>query len=369
MKGAALGLLITTGLIFALGLVMIFNTSSAEILDQGLDLDTHRALIRQVLYALVGCALAWGAHVVGYRQVQRLCFLLLGFFTLLLILNFVPGIGVKVNGARRWIGLAGYTFQASEFVKLLLPACFVHAVLSQGGGEAVSLRNFLKIVAVLSVPTVLILIQPDHSTTAIIGVVLTTQCLLLGLRPKYWALPLLCLTIVGGAAASQSSYVSGRLRVYLDPTYDIRGRGHQPHQAKIAAGSGGLLGRGPGRSLQKLSYLPEAQNDYIAAIYAEEFGFLGVLALLILYMSFTLLGFLIAYQAADREGFLLACSLTFLISIQAFLNLGVVSGLLPSTGINLPLFSQGGSSLMANLVAIGVLIDIGFQSKRVAQPV
>jgi cell division protein FtsW len=152
--------------------------------------------------------------------------------------------------------------------------------------------------------------------------------------------------------------------VYLNPELDIRGRGHQPHQAKIAAGSGKLFGKGPGNSWQKLSYLPEAQNDYIAAIFAEEFGFVGMMGLIFLYMLFALLGFTIAYRCEDLGGLYLGVVVTFLVAFQAFLNLGVVSGILPSTGLNLPFFSQGGSSLIANLMGIGLLQSIAVNNKR-----
>jgi len=163
---------------------------------------------------------------------------------------------------------------------------------------------------------------------------------------------------MGGAVAYNMPHVHNRIQVYLHPELDLRGKGHQPHQAKIAAGSGKLLGRGLGESLQKFNYLPEARSDYIAAIYAEEMGFIGVLALIALYITMTACGLYIAIQSKEKGAFLLAATLTFLISIQAFLNLGIVSGLLPSKGMTLPFFSQGGSSLMVNLVVFFILLDI-----------
>lgn len=165
--------------------------------------------------------------------------------------------------------------------------------------------------------------------------------------------------------ASQLPYVTQRIQVYLHPELDLQGRGHQPYQAKIAAGSGGLLGKGLGESLQKLTYLPEAQNDYIAAIYAEEFGWVGMLFLILLYSLLVAWGYQMAMRAVDLEGFYVAATMTFLIGLQAFLNLAVVSGLIPSTGLNLPLFSQGGTSLVANLVLIGFLLSVDRQPKRV----
>jgi cell division protein FtsW len=162
-------------------------------------------------------------------------------------------------------------------------------------------------------------------------------------------------------------HVSSRIKVYLHPELDIRGRGHQPYQAKIAAGSGQLLGKGLGESMQKLNYLPEARSDYLAAIYAEEFGFVGVLGLISLYLVITFAGFFIAIKARDKIGFYLALIMTFLISFQAFLNLGVVSGLLPSKGITLPFFSQGGTSLIVNLMALFLVLSVAASSKEIKE--
>ena len=153
----------------------------------------------------------------------------------------------------------------------------------------------------------------------------------------------------------------------MNPEYDLRGKGHQPHQAKIAAGSGQMWGKGIGESLQKLEYLPEARSDYIAAIFAEECGFVGIMGLIFLYMLIGFCGFHIATSAQDIEGFYVASIFTFLICFQAFLNLGVVSGLLPSKGTNLPFFSQGGSSLLANMMAVSILLRVGCKSLLAAR--
>src|SRR3984885_7415827 len=147
------------------------------------------------------------------------------------------------------------------------------------------------------------------------------MCVMARIRFKYWALPLMVLMIIGSISAYHLPYVTARLKVYLHPELDLKGKGHQPYQAKIAAGSGGLLGKGPGNSWQKLSYLPEAQNDYIAAIYAEEFGFVGILLLILFYMFLAYIGFGIALQASDAAAVYLAGVVTFLICFQAFLNL------------------------------------------------
>jgi cell division protein FtsW len=343
--------------IFVVGLIMIFNTTSAEVLDHALAKSTHQALLKQMLYALGGIALVGIVWFFGYRQLLSWSPYLLAFFSLLLLLTLIPGIGREVNGSRRWIGIAGFSFQPSEFVKYIVPAYFIH-FLSQMDGKQLDLRAFLRLIGIAFIPIFLILIEPNNGTAGVIVLTLVVLCILARIQLKFWAFPLLVVGLLGAFSAYQLPYVTARLKVYLNPELDLRGKGHQPYQAKIAAGSGQLWGRGPGNSLQKLSYLPEAQNDYIAAIYAEEFGFVGITLLILLYMIIAYIGFYIAHTTPTKEGFYFAGVVTFLICFQAFMNLGVVSGLLPSTGLNLPFFSQGGTSLMANIMGVGLLMNI-----------
>lgn len=357
MNSSRLMLLLTAFTIFSFGLIMIFSTTSAEILDHELDKSTHQAIFKQVYYAMAGLALACCVIKFGYRNLLKYSTPLLIFFIFLLVLTLIPGIGKEVNGSRRWLNLAGLSFQPSEFVKYVIPAYFIHNFLQYQDKEF-TFRDFIKLVGILSIPMLLILVEPNNGTTAVIGMTLAVLFFLTRIHFRYWAWPLLGFALIGGIFASQLPYVSARLKVYLHPELDLKGKGHQPYQAKIAAGSGGLWGKGPGNSLQKLSYLPEAQNDYIAAIYAEEFGFMGMLSIITLYVILASIGFYIAFHCPNQGGFLLAFCATFLISFQAFLNLGVVSGLLPSTGLNLPLFSQGGSSLMANMTGLALLLNI-----------
>jgi cell division protein FtsW len=357
---ARFSLIIVTTLLFVMGLLMIFNTSSAEVLDLSLSRSTHQSLVRQIFYAMAGCIIAMALWVLGYRQVLRLSGFFLAVLTALLVLTLIPGVGHKVNGARRWIGFAGISFQPSEWVKFALPFYWVDRYLQQG---EITLPFFLKMGAVALVPLSLIMLQPNTGTCAVIGLTLMVVCFLTRVPFKYWGVPTLTVLLVGSALAYHMPHVSSRLRVYRNPELDIQGKGHQPRQSKIAAGSGQLLGKGPGRSLQKLSYLPEAQNDYIAAIFAEEYGFLGMLLLISLYTGIALIGFQAALFARDLAGFYMAAIIAFLISFQAFLNMGVVSGLLPSTGLNLPLFSQGGTSLVANIMALGLLLNIIAESE------
>jgi cell division protein FtsW len=356
MNKKGLALLIAISIIFAMGLLMVFNTTAAEVLDRALDKNIHHALIKQLLYAVVGgvCSLiVWG---LGYQTILKLSGPLLLFFTFLLALVFIPGIGLQINGAHRWIIIFGNYFQPSELVKYLIPMYYIHKVCESN--RPFVLKEFLRLISLLSIPLGLILVEPDNGTVVIILSTLISLFLLTRLRWVFWVFPLLVLVLIGGVAASQMSHVPDRIRIYLHPELDLQGKGHQPHQAKIAAGSGRLWGRGFGESVQKMNYLPEARSDYIAAIFAEEFGFLGMITLILLYIIVGFIGFSIAFRASDPQGLYLASVIVYLLCFQAFLNLGVVSGLLPSKGTNLPFFSQGGSSLLVNFMAMSILFNI-----------
>ncbi len=342
------------------GLLTVYNTSSAEIIDRAQARSIHAALLRQGMYAGLGlCAgsLAWW---IGPQPLLRHPWIVWGVICLALAACFIPGIGQAANGASRWLRVGPVSIQPSELAKLALP---VLAVAWLRREESISLLRFFKCMVACAVPIGLILIEPDNGTTLItlfsLGLVL-----FLGRVPaKFWALPMSVLLLIGGAAASQMPHVHHRLAVYLHPELDLKGKGHQPYQARIAVGSGGFSGRGLGKGLQKLEYLPEAQNDYIAAIVAEEAGFLGMTGLIALYCSLLMGGTWVAMRLQSWDQ-VLAASLIALLCVQAFLNLGVVSGVLPSTGINLPLFSQGGTSLLCNLILVGWLVRFGAMPRQ-----
>lgn len=366
MKACDRTLWIAPLLIFCLGLLAVYSTTSAEILDQSLDQNLMQNVWKQVGYACAGLILGWCTHRMGYQRFLIYAPHFLGILTILLIITLIPGIGREVNGSRRWISFLGFSFQPSEFVKFCLPACYIHVFLKKR--EAFfRFYPFLIRMLLFIIPLLLILIEPNNGTVVVIGSVLMVLLLLTYVPFAFFAWPFLGFIVIFGTFASQLPYVRARLLIYWNPELDIRGKGHQPYQAKIAVGSGQFWGRGPGKSLQKFSYLPEAQNDYIGAIFAEEFGFLGVSGLIFLYLVLLFLGFRIAWKSSDEGGFLLAGSIIFLITFQAFLNLGVVSGLLPSTGLNLPLFSQGGTSLMANIFGLSLLRSIQQGGKDVVE--
>ena len=349
-------LLIAVIILYVLGLVMIFNTSSAEAIDLALYGNTHNALLKQIFYSAFGVGTAIVFYRLGYKRLLELSPIALIGLTIMLAAVFVPGIGMKVNGARRWISFAKISLQPSEFVKFVGPMYLIYRLLKVEG--PISFQAFLRLLGLLAIPMGLILLEPNNGTAAVFGCVLAVCCFLANVPWRFWLVPLVCLALLGTIFALQLPYVTRRLEVYLHPELDLKGKGHQPHQAKIAAGSGGVWGKGPGQSLQKLSYLPEAQNDYIAAIFAEEYGFMGMLLMIATYCWLGLCAFGIALRAPDQAGMYMASVVAFLFTFQAFLNLGVVSGIFPSTGLNLPFFSQGGSSLIANIASLGLLMNI-----------
>jgi|GEM_PF-251301 len=355
-------LLVCVGALFAIGLMMVFNTSSAEVLDRALSKSTHQALLRQVAYALIGIFFAFFIYKMGFDSLLRFSPYFLICIAVLLILVFVPPFAMARNGAHRWFSVGRFSFQPSELAKYLVPFTFIEWALTRKG--EISFWNFCRFLLFLALPMALIMVEPDNGTVAVICATLVPLFFLTRIPMRFWVIPMLILTVLGGAVALQLPYVRSRLNVYLHPESDIKGKGHQAHQAKIAAGSGKFFGRGAGSSLQKLTYLPEAQNDYIAAIFAEEFGFVGMLVLITLYMLLAFAGFSIALTAKESSGCLVAATITYLIALQAFLNLGVVSGLLPSKGVNLPFFSQGGTSLVANIIALATLLNVGRDGEK-----
>ena len=364
MEKKGLALVLVVALLFIMGLLMVFNTTAAEILDRAVDRDIHYALIKQCLYAVVGIGFACGAWSIGGKILLQLSGPLLALFTLLLLLVFIPGVGAQINGAHRWIHCLGNSFQPSEFVKYLIPMYYIHCISQKT--STLDFKGFMKLMGLFVIPIGLILIEPDNGTVFVIGCTMLALFALTRLRWTYWLLPFLVAIFAVGVVAFHMPHVSDRIRVFMNPEEDLLGKGHQPYQAKIAAGAGGLLGRGLGESLQKMNYLPEARSDYIAAIFAEEFGFVGVCIMIILYVLIGIIGYHIAMSCRDLSSFYLVSMFTFILCFQAFLNLGVVSGLLPSKGMNLPFFSQGGSHLLAHFICIGVILKIHRDNKDVS---
>jgi len=348
-------------LIYTIGLIMIFDTSSGEVVDlalgKGFQGSQFSAFFKQLLWGACSCAVAFALFGIGWKRFFECSPWIYLAVSFLLLLVLVPGVGICANGSRRWLGIRGMSIQPSEFLKVALPAYFLY-LCSKTPSIYTDIRAFLKFLSKVCAPIVLVILEPNNGTAGVLILLVIVLTIVSGIPKRFWLLPL-CVALSSLVLfAVSSGYVQKRIDSYLHPEKDIRGKGHQPYQAKIAAGSGGLLGKGPAKSMQKFSYLPEAQNDYIAAIFAEEYGFIGITTLIGLYLWLFAEVLTITYRTRSPQVFTWSLSIYFLLCLQTFMNLGVVSGLLPSTGLNLPFFSQGGSSLMANSINIALLYSI-----------
>ena len=284
-------------------------------------------------------------------------------FLLLIIVTF-PEFSKKVGGARRWLTLGGFSFQPSELAKFTLVLFIAKSLVKR----ADKLRNFaygyLPNLIVLGFFFIPILFQPDFGTAMIICVVTLTMLFIAGLRKKFLFLSILAIVPFITLAIMTAEYRTKRILAFLKPWEDPSGIGFQVIQSFYAFGRGGFWGTGLGQSSQKLFRLPEAHTDFIFSVIGEELGFIGTTAIVILFSIFIWRGFITAYRAKDPFGTHLATGLTLLIGLQAFINLGVASGFLPTKGLTLPFISMGGSSMLITMLSVGVLLNISKQAKK-----
>ena len=340
--------------LICLGLLMVFNTTSAEVIEKGVI--TYLPLLKQTCYISFGIVIGCMFYKIGYEYILsrgREIFALLIF---LLICVFLPKVGLCINGSHRWINFFGASLQPSEFMKVGFPIFYLYLYKRVKG--KVTLKVFFLWQLFLLLPICLILIEPDNGTAFILIVTMILLYFITKIKWRYWLIPTAVFSMVIISTALSMPHVTDRITSYLNPDSDILGKGHQAYQAKIAAGCGSFFGKGLGESMQKYHYLPEARCDYIAAIFAEEFGFFGIFLLVSLYTLVAAMGFAIAFKTKDEYGHYLAVTYTFIIAFGAFLNLGIVSGMLPSKGTNLPFFSLGGSSFLSNLLMIAIILSI-----------
>lgn len=353
---------IITIILLGLGLVMVFSASAVTSAEPPKG-DMFFYLRRQGLWAILGIASLFVMSKVNYRKIPKLIIPAIIFNFLLLASVYIPGVGIVVNNARRWIGIGGFTLQPSEYTKIIL-VIFTAWYLSR---REINMNNFFRSSLIplflMGGSFIFILLQPDLGTALTIAATNIIIIIIAGM--PFWQVGLLGL--VGGPLSfylmMSKDYRRQRILAFLDPWADPLDTGYHIIQSLLALGPGGLLGVGLGRSRQKLWYLPEPQNDFIFAIIGEELGFIGTFTVLILFFILTWRGFKTALYAPDAFGSLLAAGITTMIGLQALINIGVVTGSLPVTGINLPLISAGGSSLFFTLTGIGILLNISKHSK------
>ncbi len=345
------------------GLLVLFSATFYTAQDRGDPLS-------EVRHQLLGIALGAAAMLVTSRVPYRFwrdTWVVTGALAIsavLLILVIIPGIGRYLNGSRRWLSVGGISFQPSEIAKISL-VLYLATTLTYRGRNIRSLIT--GVVPVLLVPGVLFLMimaQPNLSTGGSILIVSLVMILIAGARWRHISLLTVCGLLVGTAYALSAEYRRDRLFSFTDPFAKMSDEGYQLSQSLIAFGSGGLFGMGLGLGRQKYAYLPYPESDFIFAIVGEDFGLLGCLAVIAMFVAFMLCGMRIAINCRDKFGALLAAGITCTITVQAFLNMGVVIGILPTTGLPLPFFSSGGTSISITMAAVGILLNISRTTGR-----
>ena len=353
-----LPMLVLTLLLTALGLMMIYSSSYARALYESGDSGYY--FKRQLLFALLGTGAMLAVSRVRPQLIRKLAFPVLGVSVVFLVLVFVPGIGRSENGATRWVSM-GISFQPSEVAKLGIILSFA-ALISAFGEKMETFRwGIAPFGAILAVIVVLLRLEPHNS--AIVIIVCTAGAMLFfgGVKYRWFILGgcamLLGLVLILGAGGYEASRITAWRDPFSDPTDD----GYQIIQSLYAIGSGGLFGLGFGQGRQKYLYLPEEHNDYIFSIVCEELGLVGAAAILLLYALLILRGYWISMHIRDRFLSLMVAGITTLTALQVFFNIGVVTNLLPSTGISLPFFSYGGTALLIQLGEMGLILGASRQ--------
>lgn len=355
VRGAVdLPFLILTLLLVAIGLVMLFSASFASSYSESGNAAFY--FIKQLIFAAAGLAIMYVASLINYQSLRALAFPSLALSVFLLVLVLL--IGSKVNGARRWINLGFTTFQPSELAKLSVVLTF-SAMISMKKDEMKTVRHgILPYAAVLGLVAVLLILEPHLSATIIILCVGAVMMFLGGVRLRWFIGGGAILLIGGYLLINTMGYASERLATWRDPFSDPSDAGYQIIQSLYAIGSGGLFGLGLGKSRQKYLYLPEEHNDFIFAIVCEELGMVGAVVVILLFALLIIRGYWLAMHARDRFGSLLIAGFTTLLALQVFLNIAVVTNLIPTTGISLPFFSAGGTSLMVQLYEMGIVLNV-----------
>ena len=343
--------------LLAFGAVMVYSASSATSLLQGHG-NGSGYLIKFVVYGAVGLVLMHVLARDGVAKAQRVLAPLLAGSLVLVLAVHIPHVGVSVNGARRWLGPSSLQFQPSELLKLAL-VLYSATLLARRPHRVHDLRALARpLLLVIGGACVLVASQPDVGTAMVIAFTAAAMLVAAGMPARKLALVAGAVLSLVFLYALVKPYARARLTSFIDPWAHASGSGFQAVQGQIAIGSGGLFGAGPGQSVQKIFYLPEAPTDFILAVIGEELGAVGVCALLALYGLIAYAGLRVAKRARSLHSALIAVGVTSLIVSQAVLNVFAVLGLAPLTGVPLPFVSYGSSSMMVMLAAMGLLLNV-----------
>ncbi len=346
--------LVLTLVILTIGVVMVLSASFARAYYTANN--PLYFFSRQVIFAVSGVLLMLFVSRWRVSTFRRLALPLM--IAAVLLLAAVPVIGTVQNGARRWINLGFTTFQPSEIAKLAEVLMFAVMICTYKDKMKTFKYGVAPFAIVVVVLVGLLFLEPHLSASVIIVLIATIMMFAGGTKAKWFIMAGLILVAVAYLTATKLDYASDRITAWLHPEEDPRGKSYQIMQSLYAIGSGGLLGLGVGQGRQKYLYLPEEHNDYIFSVICEELGFVGAILILLLFVLLVVRGFWLALHARDRFGSLVVTGLTSLLAIQVFLNVAVVTNLLPSTGISLPFFSSGGTALWIQLIEMGIILAV-----------
>ena len=354
-------LLFLTLALIGIGLVMLYSSSS--IIAQERFGDSMYFVKRQIVFALVGLAVLIVSKNLPYVLYCRLVYVLLGVTLLSLIIVLLPHVGHRVGGARRWLRLGPISIQPAEFAKLALIIYISYSAAKKKERLRELSVGYVPHLVVSAVFIGLVVMQPDLGAAITFAVLTFLLLFVAGVRLRYLLATGLAVAPLLALAIAQKGYRLERFLAFLNPWRDPSDTSFQLLHSLLALGSGGPLGVGLGSGQQKLFYLPEPHTDFILAVIGEETGIFGVAIVLLLFALLIYQGVKIALRAPDRFGTYLAAGLTLAVGLQAFINCAVVMGLLPTKGLPLPFISYGGSSLLSNLLAMGILMNISSYAK------
>ncbi len=355
-------------LLLSLGLVMVYS-ASISIAETGLGTDGYAAyfLVRHGVYLVVGLLIGLIVFQIPMRLWQKYSLYPFLLGTVLLVLVLIPGIGHEVNGSRRWLSLLVVNLQPSEFMKLFVVIYVANYTIQRAAYLDSFSKGFAPILTVMMMLGLLLLCEPDLGAFVVITVIVMAILFLGGMNLKLFA-GIIGLSLVSLLALIWiEPYRMQRIMGFINPWNDPYGTGYQLSHALIAFGRGGWQGVGIGGSVEKLFYLPEAHTDFLLAVIAEELGFIGVIAVIILFTWLVIRAFVIGRQAATRERYfpaLVAQGIGVWLGVQTFINMGVNMGVLPTKGLTLPLMSFGGSSIVANCIALAILLRVDWENRQ-----
>jgi cell division protein FtsW len=343
----ALGTLIT------IGVIMVYSASYMYAKEKfG---NSGYFFIKQLIFVSISLGVAFVVSRTKYKFWLKFSLFINYAASFLLFLTFIPGLRTVAKGANRWLYIGGVTIQPGELVKytiLLVSIVFFENFQKFNRNQKINYG------VCMALPFLLLIMQPDFGTFSICFFAMSFVCFLSSFPRKYFYSSFAVGLVMAAGVLVAAPYRMRRLLTFLDPWANAQGSGFQIIQSWIGFANGGFFGTGPGNSIEKLFYLPEAHNDFIFSVIGEEFGFLGVVSLVGLFLAVIYFGFSLAMKVKDRESSILMTAIIFVVGIQGVLNMGVVLGLLPTKGLNLPFISYGGSSLLGNLFGIGLFFAV-----------